>query len=81
MISRNCKPLIAAKIKEFLDQFPEYSYWDVMFSALRYKFKGEDISKKGLQELTDEDIYKSLCDALRQEIKIENNIKHKISDE
>lgn len=67
----NLSTLINLKVKEFEQRFPDYSYCDVIFSAVRVHFKGVEMTKMSLMNLTDDEYYKALCKAFERE-----KIKH-----
>lgn len=65
----NYKPLILEKIKEFSSERPDYSLGEIIHSAItQISKKGVRIETKGdILNITDEEIYKGLCKAFKEE--------------
>lgn len=64
--------LLKLKIDEFQERFKDYSFCDIIFSALRVQFEGRELNKSDLMKLTDNDLYKALCKSYERE-KIKHN--------
>ena len=65
----NYKPLIQAKIKEFYEKLPDYSFGNILYSALSVKFKNKDFKKGDIFALNDEEVYEILSKSLMIELK------------
>lgn len=63
----NYKPLIARKISEFQEVYPEYSYSQMIFSVISWLKKEKKFEKEDLLEVKDEDFYTAICKAMRKE--------------
>jgi hypothetical protein len=66
----NYNPLIRDKIKEFKQQLPEYSFGEMVFSAISImeKSKGGQIKKSDLLEINDEQFYTAFDKAIKKEL-------------
>lgn len=69
----NYRPLIFEKVKEVFENCPKYSFGEVMHSvATQLSKRGTQIETKGdLLNVSDEELYKALCKAVKEESKDE----------
>jgi len=63
----NYKPLIYEKLKDFDKEVPGYSFIDTIFSVLVTIFKGEEINRSKLKELTDGQFYSAIQKTINKE--------------
>lgn len=65
----NYKPLIFEKIQEFFEGCPDYSFGEIVHSVVtQLSKKGISVDTKGdILNVSDEDLYKCLCKALKEE--------------
>lgn len=75
----NYGPLLYKKLEEFHKELPDYSFGDILTSALRLIDNREVKDKFSLMEITDEEFYSALSRAQLREknydIKTENKNK------
>ncbi len=64
----NHYPLVARKLFEFKEQFPEYSIGNILYSAICVKVKGGTISKGDIFDIDDAEMYELLSKALSREL-------------
>jgi hypothetical protein len=66
----NYNPLIRDKVKEFKQSLPEYTFGEMLFSAISIIEKTNDtkIKKSDLLSITDEDFYTALDKAIKKEL-------------
>jgi hypothetical protein len=66
----NYNPLIRDKVKEFKQSLPEYTFGEMLFSAISIIEKKNDtkIKKSDLLSITDEDFYTALDKAIKKEL-------------
>ena len=64
----NYKPLIADKTEEFFKILPEYTFGDMLYSAVVELSRGnQTITKSSLRRINDEMFYEALCRTLNKE--------------
>lgn len=63
-------PLILKKIQELSNQFPEYSFGDLLYTILREKYVGEVQDRKSsgwIREVSDQKFYTAVENAIKKE--------------
>ncbi len=56
----NYKPLINIKLKEYQEEFPEYTLGEILYSMLVSHDKNKDFKKADFLSMSDADIYGAL---------------------
>ena len=56
----NYKPLIVDKLREYQKEFPEYSFCQILYSAVNVLRKQDEFKKTDLLNISDQDFYTAL---------------------